>query len=59
MGLEFKIVYKQGKENTVTDSLSRVGYLMALQAVATVQAVCVSCPPACDGARECVEPYGQ
>lgn len=37
MGLKFKIVYRQGKENTVADSLSRVGHLMALQAVATVQ----------------------
>ena len=37
MGLKFRIVYRQGKENTVADSLSRVGHLMALQAVATVQ----------------------
>lgn len=37
MGLKFKIVYRQGKENTVADSLSRVGHLMALRAVATVQ----------------------
>jgi hypothetical protein len=37
MGLKFKIVYRQGKENTVSDSLSRVGHRMALQAVATVQ----------------------
>ena len=37
MGLKFKIVYRQGKENTVADSLSRVGHLMALQAVASIQ----------------------
>ena len=39
MGLKFKKVYWQGKENTVADSLSRVGHLMTLQAVATVQPV--------------------
>jgi len=37
MGLKFKIIYRQGKENTVADSLSRVGHLMALQAVASTQ----------------------
>ena len=37
MGLKFKIIYRQGKENTVADSLSRVGHLMALQAVASIQ----------------------
>ena len=30
MGLKFKIIYRQGKENIVADSLSRVGHLMAL-----------------------------
>jgi len=37
MGLKFKIIYRQGKENIVADSLSRVGHLMALQAVASIQ----------------------
>jgi len=37
MGLKFRIIYRQGKENTVADSLSRVGHLMALQAVASIQ----------------------
>lgn len=37
MGLQFKVVYKPGKENTVADALSRVGQLMALQTVTEVQ----------------------
>ena len=37
MGLKFKIVYRQGMENVVADSLSRVGHLMALQAMASLQ----------------------
>ena len=37
MGLYFKIVYRQGKENVVVDALSRVAHLMALQDVSSVQ----------------------
>jgi len=37
MGLHFKIVYIQGKENVVADALSRVAHLMSLQAVSSVQ----------------------
>ena len=33
MGLQFKMVYKKGIDNTAADALSRVGHLMALQAV--------------------------
>ena len=39
MGLKFRIVYRQGKDNIVADSLSRVGHMMALQAVSEVQPV--------------------
>jgi hypothetical protein len=41
MGLQFKIIYKQGKDNLATDALSRVAHLMALQAVSVVQPQCV------------------
>jgi len=37
MGLNFRIVYKKGKDNQAADALSRVGHLMAIQAVSTVQ----------------------
>lgn len=37
MGLQFKIVYRQGKDNTAADALSRVAHLMALQSVSSVQ----------------------
>lgn len=37
MGLQFKIIYRQGKENAVADALSRVAHLMAVQAVSFVQ----------------------
>lgn len=41
MGLQFKVVYRKGKENWAADALSRVGHLFALQAVSTVQPVWV------------------
>lgn len=37
MGLNFKIVYRQGKQNVAADALSRVGHLMTAQLVTTVQ----------------------
>lgn len=37
MGLQFKIVYKQGKQNLAADVLSYVAHLMSLQAVSVVQ----------------------
>jgi hypothetical protein len=37
MGMQFKVVYKPGKENKVADALSRVGCVMALTAVSEVQ----------------------
>lgn len=37
MGLQFKVVYKQGKENLVADALSRMGHLMTIQAVSSPQ----------------------
>jgi hypothetical protein len=37
MGLQYKIVYKQGKENIAADALSRVGHLMALQTLTEVK----------------------
>lgn len=36
MGLNFKIVYKQGKDNLAADALSRVAHMMAVQAVSIV-----------------------
>jgi hypothetical protein len=36
MGLQFKIVYRQGKENLAADALSRVGHALALQAASEV-----------------------
>ena len=37
MGLTFKIIYKQGKDNVAADALSRVAHMMALQAVLVLQ----------------------
>lgn len=37
MGLKFKIYYRKGKENLAADAPSRVGHLMALEAVSEVQ----------------------
>lgn len=37
MGLQFKIVYKSGKENIAANALSRVAHLYAIQVVAVVQ----------------------
>lgn len=37
MGLRFKIIYKQGKDNVAADALSRVAHLFALQAVSILQ----------------------
>jgi len=37
MGLQFKIIYKQGKENLAADALSRVAHLFSLQVVSVLQ----------------------
>jgi len=37
MGLNFKIVYRKGKENIAADALSQVAHLFTLQAVSVVQ----------------------
>ena len=37
MGLQFQIIYKKGKDNITTDALSRVGHMMDIQAVSSVQ----------------------
>lgn len=37
MGLQFKIVYKQGKDNTAADSLSRISHLFTTQALSEVK----------------------
>ena len=37
MGLQFRMVYRKGKENLAADALSRVGHMMVIQAVPVVQ----------------------
>jgi gamma-glutamyl:cysteine ligase YbdK (ATP-grasp superfamily) len=37
MGLQFKIIYRKGKDNIATDALSRVAHMMAIQAVSVAQ----------------------
>jgi hypothetical protein len=37
MGLQFRIVYRKGKENVAADALSRVGHLMSITAISEVQ----------------------
>ena len=37
IGLQFRVVYKKGTDNTAADALSRVGHLLALQAMSTLQ----------------------
>lgn len=39
MGLQFKVVYKQGKDNVVADALSRLGHMMAITMVSEVQPI--------------------
>ena len=41
MDLQFKVVYKKGKDNIAADALSRVGHLVAIQAVSVAQPVWV------------------
>lgn len=36
MGLQFKIIYKKGKDDVEAHALSRVGHMMALQEVSSV-----------------------
>jgi hypothetical protein len=37
MGLQFRIIYRKGKENVAADALSRVGHLMVVQTISEVQ----------------------
>ena len=36
MGLQLKIIYRQGKENAAADALSRVAHLFVVQAISSV-----------------------
>jgi hypothetical protein len=37
MGLQFKILYKKGQDNQAANALSRIGHVMAIQALSEVQ----------------------
>jgi hypothetical protein len=37
MGMQFRVVYKQGKDNVVADALSRMAHVMAMTSVSEVQ----------------------
>jgi hypothetical protein len=39
MGLQFRVVYRKGKDNLAANGLSRVNHLLALQAISEVQPV--------------------
>jgi hypothetical protein len=39
MGLQFRVVYREGKENVAADALSRVGHAMVMHSVTEVQPV--------------------
>jgi hypothetical protein len=39
MGLQFRVVYKQGKDNVVADALSRMAHVMAMTSVSEVQSM--------------------